>query len=59
MAEQEEPTASEIAERWRVAGRVLRLLDPIAFEALLHGAEVMIVEGVEVTEEISLINFVA
>lgn len=53
----EEATMTELAERWRVAGRILRLLDPVAFEALLHGAEVMIVEGAEQSPKISSVDF--
>jgi hypothetical protein len=33
----------ELAERWRVAGQLLLRLDPKTFEALLAGAEVMVV----------------
>lgn len=43
----------ELAERWRVAGAILRRLDAAAFEALLHGAEVMIVESVDEREKIN------
>ena len=51
--DEEQPTSMELAERWRVAGQLLRLIDPVAFEALLHGAEVMIVETPEVPAEIN------
>ena len=57
--EEEELTSMELAERWRVAGLLLRRIDPVAFEALLHGAEVMIVEGPEMVPVINSADFVA
>ena len=42
--------ALALAERWRVAGVVLRRVDPVAFEALTIGAEVMAVASLETAE---------
>lgn len=39
----DEAKKAELAERWRVAGQLLLRLAPKAFEALLAGAEVMVV----------------
>jgi hypothetical protein len=49
----------ELAERWRLAGLVLRRIDPAAFEALLHGAEVVIVETPEPAAEINFPDLMA
>ncbi len=46
--------AQELAERWRVAGLLLRRINPAAFEALLFGAEVIVVET---PQQITPINF--
>ncbi len=40
-------TMKELAERWRIAGLLLRRLDPVAFDALLAAAEIVIVETPE------------
>ena len=45
---------AELAERWRVAGRLLRRIDPVAYEALLLAAEVIVAETPEERDEISL-----
>lgn len=49
----------ELAERWRVAGLVLRRLDPVAFDALLLAAEVIVVETPEQPAEINFVDFIA
>lgn len=46
--------AKALAERWRVAGLILRRIDPVAFEAWLAAAEVIAAETPEVPQ---LINF--
>jgi hypothetical protein len=48
----------ELAERWRVAGLLLRRIDPVAFDALLMAAEVVIVETPESTAEINFPDLV-
>jgi len=48
-----------LAERWRVAGRDLTIADPIAFMALLYGAEISIASSPEMHEEISLVDIVS
>lgn len=55
--ESSKPTSMELAERWRVAGLLLRRIDPVAFEALMFGAEVIVVETVEQPQEISLVDY--
>lgn len=51
--------ARSLAERWRVAGLILRRLDPVAFEAWLAAAEVMAVETPEVRASINLPDYVS
>lgn len=48
-----------MAERWRVAGRALREIDPIAFVALLRGAEISIALSPEMGTEISLTDTIS
>ena len=47
---------AELAERWRVAGKILRRVDPVAFEALLAGAEVMALESMHYADLEGAIN---
>lgn len=47
---------AELAERWRVAGKILRRVDPAAFEALLAGAEVMALESMTYADLEGAIN---
>ncbi len=48
----------ELAERWRVAGLILRRIDPGAFDALLVAAEVIVVETPEQNGVITLVDLV-
>ena len=49
----------ELAERWRIAGLLLRRIDPVAFDALMMAAEVFIVETPEVSAEINFVDLVS
>lgn len=51
--DERECSSMELAERWRIVGMLLRRIDPTAFEALLHGAEVMVVATVDEREKIN------
>lgn len=48
-----------LAERWRIAGLLLRRIDPVAFDALLLAAEVVIVETPEPSAEINFVDLVS
>lgn len=48
----------DLAERWRVAGLLLRRLDSVAFEALLHGAEIVVAETPEESTEINFVDLI-
>lgn len=50
--------SQELAERWRLAGLVLRRVDPVAFEALLLGAEVIVAETPELPSDISFADVI-
>lgn len=52
-------TAKELAERWRVAGLLLRKIDPVAFEAWLAAAEVIAVETPELPRHINFPDYVS
>lgn len=51
--------AQMLAERWRLAGQVLRRIDPVAFDALLMAAEVVVAETPEESVDINIIDIPA
>lgn len=52
----EQSDRAELAERWRVAGKLLRRIDPVAYEALLLAAEVIVAETPEDRDDITLVD---
>lgn len=49
---------AELAERWRVAGEVLRRIDPVMFRALLKAAETDAVDALDLADLDETINLV-
>ena len=49
---------AELAERWRVAGEVLRRIDPVMFRALLKAAETDAVDALDLADLQDCINLV-